>query len=315
MVVKTPIFMGIINVTPDSFSDGGKFFDSRRATEHGLRLAAEGAGILDIGGESSRPGATPLSAAEEIKRILPVIEGLRACGVVISVDTYHYETTRAALGAGAGMVNDITALRNPENLEMVAASRARACLMHMQGMPATMQDCPVYADVVAEVYDFLQARLTACEAAGVARENLMIDPGIGFGKTLAHNLTLLKNLSRFTALEVPILIGVSRKGFIAKFGQGEADRLPGSIAAALWAWQQGASIFRVHDVAATAAGICRASGDFGQRVRQAKRRREFNKPVFLDVETRNAPRKFIPSGIWLEIMQVAVLNTVDSVFV
>jgi dihydropteroate synthase len=249
--MKSPILMGVVNVTPDSFSDGGQFLDPHRAIDHGLQLVEDGASIIDIGGESTRPGAAPISVQEELDRILPVIEGLKVTEAAISVDTYHAATMKAALDAGATIINDITALRGDAgSLPVIAGSGAKVCLMHMQGEPRTMQNNPVYGDVVQEVFDFLRARIEACEAAGITRDRLMIDPGIGFGKNLAHNMALLKNLRRLTELNVPVVVGVSRKSFISKIGGG-MDRLPGSLAAALYAWQQGASIFRVHDVAAT----------------------------------------------------------------
>lgn len=248
-----PYIMGVINVTPDSFSDGGLFADPQRAIEHGFRLAQEGADILDIGGESTRPGAASVSVQQEMDRVLPVIEGLRGCGTLLSIDTRHAATMRAAVRAGAGIINDITALEDKEGLKAAAESGVTVCLMHMQGTPQTMQKNPHYGDVVAEVKSYLAARIEDCVLAGIAREKIIIDPGIGFGKTLAHNLTLLKNLHAFSALGVPVLVGLSRKSFIDKICPGTPadERLPGSLAAALWAREQGASIFRVHDVAAT----------------------------------------------------------------
>lgn len=246
--------MGVVNVTPDSFSDGGRFFDVADAIAHGLRLADEGADILDIGGESTRPGAAAVAVAEEIDRVLPVIEGLKGRGKIISIDTRNAATMRAALKAGARFINDVTALRgDPDSLAVAAESEAAICLMHMQGEPQTMQQNPSYENVVTDVKTFLATRIAACVEAGIDKSRLVVDPGIGFGKMLSHNLTLLKELGAFQELGVPLLLGVSRKSFIEKIGPGTAaeDRLPGSLAAALWGLQRGVSIFRVHDVAAT----------------------------------------------------------------
>jgi dihydropteroate synthase len=241
--------MGIVNVTPDSFSDGGLYLSADRAIAHGFRLIEEGADILDIGGESTRPGAQPVGVQEELDRVLPVIEGLQGCGAQISVDTRHAEVMRAALAAGADMVNDISALRGEGSLEVVAASGARICLMHMQGEPATMQDAPSYLNVVDEVLAFLRERIAICETAGIGRERLVADPGIGFGKTAVHNWQLLNALDRFAELGMPLLVGVSRKRFLDEQAPPEG-RLAGAVAASLWALGKGASIFRVHDVAA-----------------------------------------------------------------
>lgn len=268
MIRSRPLLMGIVNVTPDSFSDGGRFLDPSSAVQHGLRLVEEGADLLDIGGESTRPGAAPVSVQEEMDRVLPVIEGLRGGGVMISIDTRHAATMRAALAAGAGMINDVTALTgDPDSLAVAAAARVPVCLMHMRGVPGTMQDRPHYEDVTAEVAGYLAARADACERAGMAREALIVDPGIGFGKTLEHNLALLKNISVFKGMGCKVLIGVSRKSFIAGLcpGAEAAERLPGSLAAALWAAAQGADILRVHDVAATrqALAVFQALGGAG----------------------------------------------------
>lgn len=250
-----PVIMGVINVTPDSFSDGGQFLDHQRAIEHGMRLAAEGAAILDIGGESTRPGANPVSIDEEIGRVIPVINGLRNSGAILSVDTRNAETMRAAVAAGASMVNDVSALtHDPKSLSVVAELGISVCLMHMQGDPQTMQAAPHYDNVVQEVFDFLKSRIDACRAAGVAQDKIIIDPGIGFGKTLEHNISLLQNLDKFQSLGCPVLLGVSRKSFISKIMNSSAPadtRLPGSLAAAVWGLQKGARIFRVHDVAET----------------------------------------------------------------
>lgn len=253
-----PVLMGIVNVTPDSFSDGGQFTDPDRAAAHALRLIGEGADIIDIGGESTRPGAQAVTPAEEIDRVVPVIERLRGCGAIISIDTRHAATMRAAVAAGAGMVNDVSALcHDPDSLPFVAQAGVKLCLMHMKGEPRTMQERPVYRDVVTEVYDFLVDRVTQCETSGIGRDRLVIDPGIGFGKGLEHNIELIRNVSKLKNIGVPILIGASRKRFISQICADvvppaePAQRVAGSIAAALHCWAQGASIFRVHDVAET----------------------------------------------------------------
>jgi dihydropteroate synthase len=248
-----PLIMGVVNVTPDSFSDGGDFADRDAAVAQALRLKAEGADIIDVGGESTRPGAAPLDPAEEIARVLPVIAAAARAGAVVSIDTRHTAVMRASLAAGATIVNDVTALADAGAIDAVRESGAAAVLMHMQGDPTTMQREPHYEDVVAEVAAFLDARVAACVAGGIARERLAVDPGIGFGKTVAHNLALLANIERLARGGLPVLIGVSRKSFIARLSAGEPpkERLPGSLAAALWAVHAGAAIVRVHDVAAT----------------------------------------------------------------
>ncbi|WOI54246.1 dihydropteroate synthase [Parvularcula sp. LCG005] len=247
--------MGIVNVTPDSFSDGGRFHHADRAIAHGLTLAEEGAHVLDIGGESTRPGAATVDINEELSRVIPVIEGLASrTECLISIDTRKPEVARAAVAAGAGLWNDVTALTySPDSLGVAAELGVQVCLMHAQGTPETMQDKPVYADVVAEVVDYLSDRIVACAGAGISRERLIVDPGIGFGKTLAHNLALLAHLDRLSSLNCPVLLGASRKRFIAALDrEGDAiERLGGSIAAVLAGRQKGASWFRVHDVAAT----------------------------------------------------------------
>lgn len=248
-----PLVMGIVNVTPDSFSDGGKYLDPDRAIAHGRRLAAEGADILDIGGESTRPGATPVPVQEELDRVMPVIEGLRGCGVPLSIDTRKAAVMQAALAAGAGMINDITALRgDPESMAVVAGANVPVCLMHMQGDPCTMQDNPVYADTVQEVLDFFRERIDACRDKNINTKRIIIDIGIGFGKSIADNLALIRNVSKFKSFGVPILIGASKKSFIHSLciNADTDQREPGSLATALWCRQQGAKIFRVHDVAA-----------------------------------------------------------------
>jgi dihydropteroate synthase len=245
-----PQIVGIVNVTPDSFSDGGAYLDPARAVDHGLALIAEGADILDIGGESTRPGARPVAPEEEIRRILPVVEKLAQSGRIISVDTRNAETMRAAIRAGAAMINDISALTGPGSLEAVTDSDAKICLMHMQGEPQSMQNAPRYDDAVAEIIAFLDRRIAGCIEAGIDHGRLIVDPGIGFGKTLAHNIAILRHLDAFRALGVPLLLGASRKKFIAHLA-GDRDaqsRLGGSLASALWAFAKGVDYIRVHDV-------------------------------------------------------------------
>lgn len=250
--LSRPLVMGIVNVTPDSFSDGGRHLLRDAAIARAHQLIAEGADILDIGGESTRPGALTVSVQEELDRVLPVIEGLRGVAVPLSIDTCKPEVMRAALAAGVHMVNDINALQQTEALAAVVASDAAVCLMHKQGQPGTMQIEPHYEDVMHEVMDFLRTRIAAVEAEGVARDRIVADPGFGFGKTLAHNLTLLRNLQKFSALGVPLLAGLSRKSMLGAItGQPVNDRLAASVAAALLAVQRGAGIVRVHDVRAT----------------------------------------------------------------
>lgn len=250
--LERPLIMGIVNVTPDSFSDGGAFFDTDAAIAHAHQLVEEGVDILDIGGESTRPGAAPVPVEQELARIIPVLRGLRGLDVPISIDTVKTEVMRAALDEGAAIINDITALSAPGALELVAASDAGVCLMHMQGEPRTMQAAPHYEDVVAEVKDYLAARMGAALAHGMARERIMLDPGFGFGKTVAHNLSLLRHLDAITALDVPVLVGWSRKSSLGAItGRPANDRLAASVAAAMLAVQRGAAIVRVHDVAAT----------------------------------------------------------------
>lgn len=247
-----PIVMGIVNVTPDSFSDGGRHFSPSRAIEHGLQLMQEGAVILDVGGESTRPGAAPVGEQEELDRVLPVIEGLRETGLPISIDTYKPAVMRAAIAAGACLVNDVNALLAPGALEVVAGTDAGVCLMHKQGDPHNMQSKPSYTDVVAEVGAFLMERLHACSAMGIPRDRLVVDPGFGFGKSLEHNLALLRRLAEFGHLGVPVLAGLSRKSMLGSItGQPVEQRMPASVAAALIAVQRGARIVRVHDVRAT----------------------------------------------------------------
>lgn len=250
--LSRPLVMGIVNVTPDSFSDGGRHLLRDAAIAHAQQLIAEGADILDIGGESTRPGAQTVSIQQELDRVLPVIEGLRGVAVPLSIDTCKAEVMRAALAAGVHMVNDIDALQQPEALAAVVAGDAAVCLMHKQGQPQTMQFEPEYQDVLLEVMDFLRTRIGAVEAAGVARNRILVDPGFGFGKTLAHNLTLLRNLDKFSELGAPLLAGLSRKSMLgALTGQDVGYRVSASVAAALIAVQRGAGIVRVHDVRAT----------------------------------------------------------------
>jgi dihydropteroate synthase len=248
-----PAVMGILNVTPDSFSDGGRFVDAAAAVTAGQRLAAEGAAIVDVGGESTRPGSLPVDEAEELRRVIPVIERLaERLAVPVSVDTRKPGVMRRAIEAGASMVNDVGALRAPGSLEAVAGSGVAVCLMHMRGEPGTMQDAPHYDDVVAEVRAFLAARVAACEAAGIARAQLAVDPGFGFGKTLGHNLALLAGLPALAADGLPVLVGLSRKRMVgALTGRGADDRLAGSLAAAVVAVERGARIIRAHDVGET----------------------------------------------------------------
>jgi dihydropteroate synthase len=245
--------MGVVNVTPDSFSDGGKYLDPGAAVAHARRLLEEGADLIDLGADSSRPGAdVKVSVEQELERLMPVLEALRDAPVPISVDTTKPEVMRAAIGAGAAMVNDINALRSPGAIEAVAASNAGVCLMHMQGEPRTMQHEPRYDDVVGEVKAFLAQRVAAVEAQGVARERIVIDPGFGFGKTVEHNFELLRHLERFAEIGIPVMAGWSRKSTLGVItGRPAGERLAASVAAALLAVQRGAKIVRVHDVAAT----------------------------------------------------------------
>lgn len=250
--LSRPLVMGIVNVTPDSFSDGGRHFSSAAAIAHAHQLISEGADILDIGGESTRPGALPVNIQEELDRVLPVMEGLRTAPVPVSIDTFKPEVMRAALERGASMVNDINALQQPGALAVVAASKAAVCLMHKQGQPQTMQVAPRYRDVMNEVTSFLQERITAAETAGIEKNRIVIDPGFGFGKSLAHNLDLLRKLHDFTELNVPVLAGLSRKSMLgALTGRDVEHRVAASLASALIAVQRGASIVRVHDVKET----------------------------------------------------------------
>lgn len=245
--------MGIVNVTPDSFSDGGRFAAADAAIAHGLQLVEQGADILDVGGESTRPGAIPVSLEEELKRILPVIEGLAGkAGVPISIDTYKPEVMHAAVAAGADIVNDINALQAPGALEIVAQTEVGVCLMHMQGTPQTMQTDPRYHDVVDEVAEFLRGRMAAAQTQGIAAERMVLDPGFGFGKRSMHNIALLRQLETLCALGRPLLVGLSRKSVLGQIVGADVDaRLHASLSAAVIAAMKGARILRVHDVKAT----------------------------------------------------------------
>jgi dihydropteroate synthase len=269
--------MGIVNVTPDSFSDGGAFLDADAAIAHARLLVAEGADILDVGGESTRPGAEPVGEAQELRRVLPVLEGIAAAGldVEVSIDTAKACVARAAIEAGASIVNDVTALRgDPAMAELVAGSGVRCCLMHMLGEPRTMQADPRYGDVVDDVKVFLEERLSFAVSAGIAEERIVLDPGIGFGKTAAHNLELLRRLDQLLALGRPLLVGTSRKSFLGRIGADAAglsepvpagDRLAGTIATNVLAYERGASIFRVHDVAPLRSALAVTAATLGER--------------------------------------------------
>lgn len=265
-----PYVMGILNVTPDSFSDGGRFFDPEHAIARGIQMVAEGADIIDIGGESTRPGAVPVSPVEEIGRVVPVIAGLKDCGAILSIDTRHAATMCAALDAGASMINDVSALTgDPESLSVVRDSSVPVCLMHMQGNPVDMQDNPNYSNVIKSIYLFLEEKIQKYETFGICKNRFIVDPGIGFGKKSDHNLSLIRNIKKLHALGVPILIGLSRKSFIAQIIEKDdwapkggrvdncppGDRLPGSLAALLHALDEGVQIFRVHDIKETRQAI------------------------------------------------------------
>ena len=249
--------MGIVNVTPDSFSDGGKFADTELAVAHALQLVEAGADILDIGGESTRPGATPVPLADELRRVVPVIEQLaKVTRVPLSIDTYKPQVMQAAIDAGADLINDVRALQEPGALEVVARSQAGICLMHMQGTPQTMQIDPRYDDVVTEVRDFLAARMAAAEATGIGAERIVLDPGFGFGKRTEHNIALLQALPQLLELGRPLLVGLSRKSVLGQLTGGDVSvRLHSSIAASVLSVMKGARIVRVHDVKATADAL------------------------------------------------------------
>jgi len=249
-----PWLMGVVNVTLDSFSDGGNFFNSDKAIEHGLNLVQQGAQILDIGGESSRPGAQVIDPQEEIERVVPVIEGLKGRAPYISIDTRNAWTMESALKAGANAINDISALSHDfRSIAIASEAQVPVFFMHMRGSPQTMQKNPRYQNVVEDIFEYLQQRINICETQGIDANLLIADPGIGFGKTLEHNLLILRNIKRFHDLGVPVLLGASRKSFIAKTSENEPphDRLPGSLSTALWGLSQGVQIYRVHDVAET----------------------------------------------------------------
>lgn len=256
------LVMGILNVTPDSFSDGGRFTRLDNAVQHALQMQQEGAEVIDIGGESTRPGAQPVALDEELERVIPVIEAIREhSDVALSIDTSKAEVMQAAIAAGVSMVNDVNALQSEGAIELCAASQVPVCLMHKQGTPGTMQDNPRYDDVIAEVKQFLSERTECCIAAGLSRENIILDPGFGFGKSLENNLSLLQGINEFCALDYPVLVGVSRKSMFGQLlGRDIEQRLVASTAAAVIAYQKGARFFRVHDVAATcdALRLCAA---------------------------------------------------------
>ena len=255
--LRRPAVMGILNITPDSFSDGGVFLSPDKAIARALRMAEAGADIIDIGGESTRPGARPVSAQEEIDRVLPVVEAIHnKISLPISIDTSKPEVMHAAVKAGAGFINDVRGLREAGALEAAAQLGVPVCLMHMSGEPRTMQDAPRYADVVGEIRDFLKERLGACMNAGIPAQRLVIDPGFGFGKTLEHNIELLRGLKKLQSLGAPVLVGLSRKSMIGKaLGLPVEQRLHASVALAVMAVQQGARIVRVHDVGPTVEAL------------------------------------------------------------
>ena len=261
-----PRLFGVINVTPDSFSDGGEALALSEALKRGRAMLDDGADILDVGGESPRPGAEPVSAEEERARVVPVVKGLSEMGALVSIDTRRAEVMAAAIDAGAGIVNDVTALTgDQDSLGLVADRGVAVVLMHMQGEPGSMQENPQYENAAEDVFGTLKARFEACEEAGIRRLRIAVDPGIGFGKTVDHNLEILNRLDIYRGLGLPVLLGVSRKSFIAKLSRGEApkDRVPGSLAAVLAAWAQGVRMFRVHDVAETrqALAVAQAIGE------------------------------------------------------
>ena len=264
-LVRAYTIMGVVNVTPDSFSDGGVFDDAGAAIAHARRLATEGAAILDVGGESTRPGAEPVPAEEELARVIPVVEGVAGLeGVQVSIDTMKAAVAAAALDAGATYVNDVSAFRHdPDMAALVADRKVDCCLMHMLGEPRTMQQDPHYDDVVDDVRAFLEQRMAAAVDAGVAEERIQLDPGIGFGKTLEHNLELLRRLDELAALDRPLVVGTSRKSFLGRItGRGVTERVPATVATSVIAYERGARVFRVHDVAATADALAVAAATF-----------------------------------------------------
>ena len=265
--LSRPVVMGVVNVTPDSFSDGGSFLSAEAAVAHGVRLVEEGAALVDIGGESTRPGAAPVSVEEELRRVLPVVEGLSKAvpQAIVSVDTSKPEVIRQAVAAGAGLINDVRALGEPGALEALVASDCAVCLMHMQGDPQTMQRSPRYVDVVKEVKAYLQERVQRCRAAGVSADRILVDPGFGFGKTLEHNLELLRHLKDSSPEGLPLLVGLSRKSIVGTLtGRAAADRVYGSVALAVMAALNGALIVRAHDVAATVDALKIVSAFLGR---------------------------------------------------
>ncbi len=255
--LKRPLVMGILNITPDSFSDGGKYLDFNEALKHAEKMIEEGVDIIDVGGESTRPGSDPVSVEEELKRITPVIEALKKhSDVAISVDTYKPEVMKAVINMGVAMINDIYALQQPGAIDVIKKSNVGMCLMHMQGTPKTMQINPIYKNVVNEVKSFLEGRLNLLKHEGIDRSRIILDPGFGFGKTYEHNLELLKNLESFQSLKLPFLVGLSRKSFIRKILNGDHDdHLSGSISAAIFSVLKGAKILRVHDVKETQSAL------------------------------------------------------------
>ena len=259
--MKPYAIMGVVNVTPDSFSDGGAFDDAAAAIAHGRRLVAEGAGIVDVGGESTRPGADPVPTAQELDRVIPVIEGLTTTQAQLSIDTMKLAVAEAALDAGATYVNDVTAFRHDPDIAALVADRgADCCLMHMLGEPRTMQRDPRYEDVVDDIKAFLHERMTAAVAAGVPEQRIQLDPGIGFGKTLEHNLELLRRLDELVAIGRPLVIGTSRKSFLGRItGRDVTERVHATVATSVMAFERGARVFRVHDVAATADALAVAA--------------------------------------------------------
>jgi dihydropteroate synthase len=276
--MQAPVIMGVVNVTPDSFSDGGLFLEADAAVEHGRRLSGEGAVILDVGGESTRPGADPVAEDEELSRVLPVVERLAADAgapdVRISIDTTKSAVARAALDAGAEIVNDVSAFRfDPGLAGVVAEAGADCCLMHMLGEPRTMQQDPHYDDVVSEVKAFLEERLAFAASEGIAEKRVWLDPGIGFGKTIEHNLELLRRLDEIVAIGRPVVIGTSRKSFLGKLagGRDEGERLPGTIATNVLALERGATVFRVHDVAPNTDALAVAAATFSLHVGERAR--------------------------------------------
>lgn len=255
--IKRPMVMGILNVTPDSFVDGGMYLASAQALEHARQMIRDGVDIIDIGGESTRPGAAVVSVDDELRRIIPVIEALRAeSSIPISIDTSTPEVMRQAAMIGVDMINDVRALRRPGALAAAAATGLPVCLMHMQGDPQTMQLAPTYSNLLVEICGFFEARILACEAAGIPRAKIILDPGFGFGKTMEHNLQLINRLDEFMMFDCPILVGLSRKSTIGQvLGDLTVDRLQGSVAGALMAYMKGASLLRVHDVAETVQAL------------------------------------------------------------